>query len=893
MRKTKKILFAVLIIALVSIGVSFLPTYIDLNDEHDNVAKAFKQTTGLEMSQVKRIRLRLALSPKIIIDRVKVKDKQTGKNIFIRKIIANVSLLPLIVKNINISEIILYDARFRLSQLTKFYGENLNTIPVELQNSAIIIDNGNTKPFVIENVNSKIKVSGIGDDSLQLLTDFMLSNEKYTLNADFNSIDSNGNSDNSSFALKGDNLSVSFEGKLYDIFNDLKLDGKISTSVFIGEQDEGRKEIVLGANFIYNDDKINLTDGVINSSIISEGKFDVVLRYAKSREMDINVSIQEVDLKDTQLKLEVDSFKSIGKVLNNIFDSFNIGQLPSNLSSVASVNIAKIQMKNGSIDNLKMDADMFAGIISINSLSFSGEGDAKFNLSGLLTHNKIRPKFDGNFVFKTDDFSKFAGFLSTESKVKKVQIKSDMSLIPRSFIFDKIRGVMDKDIFRGKMLFKQNTGSKIASDVLLEFKKIDMDSDKQSDIVNKFIFDLFRSDIDKTGEVYRSVTNDFSWLRKMDIDLKLHIKSPRLIFAGKEFKNFDLNTKVSRNRVDIYNFGLSSKPISFSISGDLSLPKFRPILNLDLDFKRLDLAALGDVLPRYDSMLYTMKKNSGNKFISDFNFFGMHNHDGEIKVKASKFKYGKVYIRDLLFTSKVDNGIWTIDKFESKSFGGKAKASGYVIVNSQVPQFSMSFSLNNIHVEKLLGQTYGYENVKGYMSLSGSLRTQGITYKDFYSNMSGKSELLGKKITWKGYNLYDITTLPGVKMKLDDKLKAIDYYSSSGETTFSDLKGQIAIKNGIASLNNITLNNDRASAAYVGSFNIIGKSLANILRLSFIPYGSKKPISIFVKSKGQVSKLAVEFDNNELVRLLRREDQKLKRGLLKDKTTSILRNKRT
>ena len=228
-------------------------------------------------------------------------------------------------------------------------------------------------------------------------------------------------------------------------------------------------------------------------------------------------------------------------------------------------------------------------------------------------------------------------------------------------------------------------------------------------------------------------------------------------------------------------------------------------------------------------------------------------------------------------------------------FNGQLKTTGSILISNQLPSFSFSFAFNNFNPEELFLNIYGYQNFKGYMSVSGTMFGNGLTFDALKRRMYGRLRVEAKKINVKGFDLGEIIKTTELPMPYNAKLERLKYYTQYGETVFDDMTGEISFRDGLAEMKGFELENNRSKGRFVGKANFIDGIVNTITRISFIPTGFNAALTLDLSSQGLITKQDFDINVTEVTNFLQNRSGDYQRLLEEEeerKSRSLIRNRR-
>ncbi|WP_039457144.1 AsmA family protein [Candidatus Jidaibacter acanthamoebae] len=901
-----KIIKFLLIIFIVLGVLEFATYFIAFNQYKEVVEKISKEQFNLKVKINGDIRYRLFPLPHIELEKVEIATNQDDLLAKVSK--ANLYLgmlsLPNSLEQAKFKKLHLNNGEFNLTNILENFKEN--KLNEKLGLNSFIITNSSidvlsstkdkVEKGVLERLNLKLSKDGWFSKNIKLESNFEINHKPLNFTATFDAVDAQGSSDQAMVRLYDKTGEISFAGKLENLISEPKLAGNITAKVTDVEKFSqhfsssqyiktllSKENLSITGEVEASKKYLNIKKLTINSNNIKNIIINSKTEFYPNIESNINVTADNINLDNFALWENKDTATSVKlqEMVYGLLSYFNT-EIFNTIDLFFNLKINSLTVNSEFISNLIFDFDSFAGDISLNTFEFKLPGSSGLNLKGIITNNTIRPKFIGDLEFVSNDFPKFLGWLNIDKNndklysFKKFIIKSQAELIPNNFKLVDIKAALDNLLFVGSLSARNGDKEKVSLYTGLRFNKVDGDYFNLDKMLRDLVTKFYISDYDKTGDVYSKNTDDYKWLRKFSGNVNFDITVDEFTLNKYKYNNFDFSLGISPNLLALNKIAAKSEFADFDGRINLSLPSFKPTINLNFNFDSLDTKFLNYVLPSQASLRETLvlhfrnqEKESRSTFsdkkeedaiVSGFNFFSANNHEGSIELKASKFINDKFNASDVEFLSTLNNGLIIIDKLNAKVFDGQASIRGNVAVLSPVPSVSFSLALYNVNPGKLMESFTGVNNMSGYLSASGSVSSSGMNMPSLVSNMQGSVELLAKKVGIKGFDVGQLVNIPELATPINDKLKRLDYYAKYGESLFDKVKGRIKINNGIASFEDFTLENNRVGGAFAAKYDIYNNVINSIVRFSFIPINRPTPIEFQFTSKGAMSNLTTTRD---------------------------------
>ncbi len=590
----------------------------------------------------------------------------------------------------------------------------------------------------------------------------------------------------------------------------------------------------------------------------------------------VNIDILSQTFSDYQKKQRF----TIENIVKSILLSFNF-DIPSNIDAFVNVSIKNILHQNHAMKSFLLNAKASDGKVYIDELSVFLPGDAYFGCSGMASHNKIRPKFDGKIEVKIANYNAFNSWIKIDEKLfqhlfnQPLFFTSTMSLMPRNLKIDNISLKWGDLSASGKTVFKYSGDDKITSKGVLRINHIDTDSLNLSNKIDDFITNLYAYDIDKSGEKFRQLTNDFHWLRSFPIHLDGEIYIDSLGLKKIKMDKFSTYLKLSPNFISVENLSINSEKAEILGNISLSTSAITPKFEVDLNIPKFDVEFLDGLLPSIDVRLQAIQNAFKefpelNSLTNRYNFYGLRHVVADCKIKIGNLLTDKIAIRDVSSEIKVLDGIAQIKDLKAKIFNGELELVGNVVFSSLVPIYNASFAINNINFAAMTNYLYGNNNspFSGYSSISAVLDAKGSNIYDIYENIRGKLKFIGRNIWVNGFDIGEIMHLSEQPFDTEYKQRVITGGLTSGKSLFDEVIGDAVLNAGVLSVKDMQIRTPRISGAISLNFKMLSNFAAYFARLNFIPVGRRNSMSIDIVGDGMLGEIKNTYNYEQYWRFL-------------------------
>lgn len=871
-----RIVKLVAFVLVVCLGLYIAPLFISFNYLKEDLSKQFAQDTGLDVKILGEIEADFFPSAAIIINQVRLDVDETNK-VEIPKLTLNTNIMSLLMGDVKIKDVEITGAQFSLELV-----QRVNKLPrngvlknLRLSNVSLAINQGSRLLNKINNINGDLEYDP--DKLFRFAGTFNLNDFDYKLNMRLvagKDIAVNA----SSFYMASDFSEIKFSGDLSAKDSQYGLKGKVNIKFFdnIKDEMEGVKvehallkdDLNASADVIINSSEVNVSNFILSSKSISKIIGNFALSLGSSNEIISSLEGDVINLDTLMGRLNTAGAElTIDKLIRNFLMTFNF-HIPHNLFGTVDVKLKELIFNEKAVKNIVVNSSVLEDKVVLSKLLMELPGQSTLEFSGIVSHNKVRPKFDGKLSLDVKNYGEFGQWLHFDSASlttfvdKGLSITSDVVIIPRSMRLDNTRLALGDLRALGRFVLRHTGEKRLFTQANVRINHIDADSMKLPEKVDNFLADLYASDFEKTGSKFYEITDDFKWLRSFPIDFNANLLIDQFKYKDVNFPQFYIATNVSPNNFAIDQMGIAAEGASISGSVSLSTSAIAPKLVADVVVAKMTSDFIDKIMPPQD-LLITKQRDLLSKnpdamavvVVGGANFYGIHNVFGDFKLSINDYRSPSLSFQNLNLIAKSQEGVINIESLTSDIFKGRVEAAGSIVAASSIPIYSSTFAFSNIQLAEFLKYYADYDKLDGYVSVNGRFLTKGAEREIAFANLSGSLSLLGKRIVWNGFDLGEIVRLGDYASSFADKTEKFNYFSNNGQSIFDDMSGSIQIQSGMATLEDFKFNNTRVSGAYAAKADLKNRLISSFARINFIPYGRAATMTLDIAGSGPINNL--------------------------------------
>lgn len=195
----------------------------------------------------------------------------------------------------------------------------------------------------------------------------------------------------------------------------------------------------------------------------------------------------------------------------------------------------------------------------------------------------------------------------------------------------------------------------------------------------------------------------------------------------------------------------------------------------------------------------------------------------KVRLNAESGNYRKIQFTKLNATLAREGGTFFVRDLDAALFGGRVSAKGKVSPEGTGGnRFELGFTLDRVNAEHLFQALDISKEVTGTLHLQGDLAARGTSWADLKQTASGNVRLRLEKGTLRKFNvLSKVFSILNVSQLLKFQLPDM----VSGGMPYNEIKGIIAIKDGVASSQDLFIRSDAINMSIIGKADLVKEEL--------------------------------------------------------------------
>ncbi|MDD9331776.1 MAG: AsmA-like C-terminal region-containing protein [Wolbachia sp.] len=824
------ILLTSLILTFMHIAVSFK----DWNGCKEYIIRELEKTYDAEIHIGGKVEVSL-ITPRLTIHNVYIqynehKEQKLSDLISINKIEVRPSFLSLFLFSLQPKTITLFGMKSNKENLLHIVDTKIsnNIVDVAIKDSHINLEDNciNIKEINVKknkNFSGEVK---IGDNYYDFSGKINITKKNVNINVESNLINLVFTGDRDQEALQG-NLTLTVNNYSNSLGNLVKIINLNILSHLIPNE-----SIKILSNVSINENELTITDLKVDSnSIQASGK---IHNNRKNDHTNVNVSFSKVDLDFIQN----DPQKKIG--IKDLLECFR-KSIPKDLSLNFSMKAFNINYQKKILDDFRAVLKFANNEVTVNTLlKLPGINNISY-LSGKVSNNNMLSEFNGNLLVEGNDFKSvvsyfFPAMKIDENKTSQFTFRSELHFAPRTLSISDIRLLNGREFSQGS---------------------IKVSYTKNHNIIDGG-FSIYNLNADKYDF---SSLSKIQWLKNFKYNVNIKVNMNDFMLNDTKIKGVDFLLNMEKGKLATNKIKLHGD--NFDITGNTTIlmdQKYaKPLLDISLKGNKFN----GNIIKL--PSLIEKKNNSRNEITQikwstkQFNFLSnIEGLDANIHINTEEFKTEQSVLKSFNLDAVIRNNTVTVRKMAYILEHGQIIFQGYLRPDSMYTKFLIT----NLEINKI-SEMIGISNIKGQVSLSGIIKTQGKNFYDWANNSSGEINLeaQGVKFSNVDFNSF-ITNLLGSKNKSEISTFAnVDIYK--GSTFFKNISGKASIVKGVCATS-LQFCIDQASGSISANLTLSNFTLVSIFRFFFIPLNYSSPIHIDMNLDGPIWRPKMSFDIDKI-----------------------------
>jgi AsmA protein len=164
----------------------------------------------------------------------------------------------------------------------------------------------------------------------------------------------------------------------------------------------------------------------------------------------------------------------------------------------------------------------------------------------------------------------------------------------------------------------------------------------------------------------------------------------------------------------------------------------KPLVKLDLDFQRLDIATATTATGSQDSKSSSSSQSSSQSWSSaTIDLVGLNYVDAQVRLSAAELNIGSAHFAPAAIDSTLASGVLKCAISNLGVYGGQANGDVGIDVSAGTPAYTFRSDLVGVRALPLLRSTAGFDKLDGKLQAKITVRSSGQSQRAIMSNLSG------------------------------------------------------------------------------------------------------------------------------------------------------------
>ncbi len=722
------------------------------------------------------------------------------------------------------------------------------------------------------------------------------------------------------WTLKGDYIDLTFNGSKAVINGEDTLTGHVTgkgddvTTFLLGyfsgnsagfESNEKAQESFEFTSNLRINSKVISFSGINLSSGSLKGKGDVKVILSRDMpEMDISLLFDRIDINsflETASHRKQDKANlSAEQMFNDAIDQGGLYKVINDASTaiakkmniIADISINELVYKQDKIEKLILQADMFNGEMVINQFTAYLPGKSVVEIYGTMSSNDVRPRFNGEVLLSGEGARSILTWAGVDVSSVPTQLlgrfktSSDITIMPQKIYLSGIDLMVDDVQISGSLMVRRGQDHYKVS-TSFRSNMLNLDQYNVTDKLAAFIKQYYIGDPNKKN------TQNFGWLRRLGMEVDFELICDRLLLNKEHYKNANVVISAGPGNFNVEKLGFVSDSLTLDGYALMDITSFRPRIDVNVMIDHMDTTQFA---PTIETKTIAPKENptatetswngnyndiepaageDGNAetittaypwLLPDISGWGLDRMDGTFKLFLKDVIYPSLTLKELTIDGRLEEGMLQLSSLKGKGEYGEVDANG--IINVAGPSYAISFALSNFGIEEIAPLLWPdiKDKFTGYMSLGGSISTQGKTRADYIKSLKGNLTFAARSAEVKGIDLHQLIE-EGLEAHTVAALNQIaQEAATTGSTVFESADSKVVINDGVADITGLQLATSRATGVMTGRFDLNNGLMNTLTQFAFMAPPSNQTVNTQFLLSGNVHNPDTrKFDLNALM----------------------------
>jgi hypothetical protein len=548
--------------------------------------------------------------------------------------------------------------------------------------------------------------------------------------------------------------------------------------------------------------------------------------------------------------------------------------LPRNVNFTVALNTLKATYQGQTIKNLRLNASLMGGNLTINSASAILPGEARLQLAAGSRKEYKDVNFEGNVLINGQNLSallrmmpRLNQYFPQQKTFGRFNFKTNFLLTPQEFRLSELSLAEEKMQLRGSLIAIDDS----------EAPKLQTSFSAQG--IN---FDDFIEQAKANHAAIQAGTEEqipFSLIglfTNVSREYTINARVADFIWKGKKGNALNLLAQLTSGNCEIRQLLMDYDEMKVAGKANLSTSAIVPQINATLrfsDFRMenwLRLTHEQDAMPAEQPVIEAdiSGMTAGSKWPRKrLNLAFLNYMNGQLDLTFDRLRYYEFGLDNLNFKGTLDAGKLDFENVKSVLWGGDVTLSGSV-TGGEVPSIGLNYVMRELDANLILRDLFNIKNIYGRISATGNFTSSGVDVFSLVSNMQGNVRMAGRDVTLNGFDLPSLArTVSAVRTQAD--ISNITRLSlDGGKSIFNRMTSNIFIQDGQVNITEFTLQSPIANAILTGTVDMPPWNMQTRLTVSLVNHRDRNFPNFGLLMNGTVDSPDTQLETTDLERYI-------------------------
>jgi hypothetical protein len=486
-----------------------------------------------------------------------------------------------------------------------------------------------------------------------------------------------------------------------------------------------------------------------------------------------------------------------------------------------------------SVPEAVVEASFDAGVWTLPRISASLPGAVQMQASGSIRDYQQRWMFAGKTDMKGEDLRVLLTWggvqLPTmpDDVLKAFALTSSVTVTPDIRRLTEMRLQVDGGTISGAMIYKrpaadakEGTLPTLEASVAMEGVNIDRMMPPES---------FLPAAEAASGQMAERM----QWLSGLPFEIKGAFVARDAQFRSLRWEQMQARLQASQGLMEVSAFAAQTGALQAGGSFRLEPGQVRPKLALTLTTNAIKSSDIVHFIAGRPVAVATTQAAEASQWSDapmDLSLLGLW--DGSIDASFGQLELAEASLQNLRVQGALQDSQLTVNQAAGTLSQGDFKLRGR-LAGGNLPTLESVFLISNVEFEKLLGVLLPVRAFQGKASLSGSVKSSGVSQRAMVENMVGSGTLSVRELTIDGFDLNAISRKVLAARTVDDVSAIAKAALTSGTTKINQMEARFALDKALLQLPVTQLQTDYTDGGVQASVDLL-QLLMNV-RLSFKP----------------------------------------------------------